>query len=467
MAPFDCVATISMSTTNIIDEPEVVQCNQLGEFPVSATDIARETMSDPASKDLYYSIVQGNLKNSEEYTIQDGCILRGNRIYIPSTLRKLILHELHDGHLGTQKMKSVARSYVFWDNIDRDISNITQACPACIRYSKSPDRVIHKWLPPDAPWQRIHVDHAGPFFNKYFLILVDAYSKWIEVFFVPNLSSTSNIPFFRETFARFGMPSVLVSDNHSCFTSAEFQTFLKGNGIRHMATPVKHPASNGQVERYVQTLKAAIRKALFGKPSRDIHQALQIFLLSYRKAPHCRTGTSPAQVMFGRDIRSRLDFMKNVIPPADKPDLQLRIGDTVVFRDHTTADRTWNTGSIISFDGSAIALIQTHYGIMRRHMDQIRKISHGFQDDDDATLDFQDQFNVPAPVTTPAPVMTSPTVPQAPEQLDFSTPDLTSPELTPTSIPPDLTTNIPDLRLPESVPVLPDLDLGSARPRRH
>ncbi|XP_039297391.1 uncharacterized protein K02A2.6-like [Nilaparvata lugens] len=196
MAPFDCVATISMSTTNITDEPEVVQCNQLGEFPVSATDIARETMSDPASKDLYYSIVQGNLKNSEEYTIQDGCIFRGNRIYIPSTLCKLILHELHDGHLGTQKMKSVARSYVYWDNIDRDISNITQACPACIRYSKSPARVIHKWLPPDAPWQHIHVDHAGPFFNKYFLILVDAYSKWIEVFIVPNLSSTRNIPFF-------------------------------------------------------------------------------------------------------------------------------------------------------------------------------------------------------------------------------------------------------------------------------
>ncbi|RZF36132.1 hypothetical protein LSTR_LSTR017317, partial [Laodelphax striatellus] len=64
------------------------------------------------------------------------------------------------------------------------------------------------------------------------------------------------------------------------------------------------------------------------------------------------------------------------------------------------------------------------------------------------------------------PVMTSPTVPQDPEQLDFSTPDLTSPELTPT-FPPDLTTNVPDLRLPELVPVLPDLDPGSARPRRH
>ncbi|CAB0017581.1 unnamed protein product [Nesidiocoris tenuis] len=358
------------------DEPQVFQCNQLRQLPVSADEIAKETASDPESRALYTSVLTGKLANAEEFTIQDGCVFRGPRVYIPPSLRQAVLQELHDGHLGTQKMKSIARCYVFWDNIDQDISKVTKECPACIRYAKSPTKVLHKWLPPDGEWQRIHVDHAGPFFNKYLLLMVDAYTKWAEVFIVPNLSSGSNIPFFRETFARYGHPLVVVSDSHTCFTSSEFQSFLKENGVRHMATPVKHPSSNGQVERFVQTIKTAVKKALFGKPSRDIHHVLQNFLLHYRKAPHCGTGTSPAQAMFGRDIRTRLDSMipgQQGIPQCEGRDLQA--GDTVAFRDHTTTDCTWITGTIVSFEGNAITLIQSADGVYRRHIDHVVKLS--------------------------------------------------------------------------------------------
>ncbi|CAB0005299.1 unnamed protein product [Nesidiocoris tenuis] len=188
---------------------------------------------------MFEAIVEGRLKsNIHEYSIQDGCIFRGNRVFIPPSLRKEILSELHDGHLGVQKMKNLARSYVYWENIDADIAQLTKQCPACIRFAKAPNKIVHHWLPPEDSWQRIHVDHAGPFHGKYFLLIVDAYSKWIEVFIVPNLTTTSNLPYFREAFGRFGHPYVLVSDNHGCFASQEFAAFLAEMGSSMSSHPL-------------------------------------------------------------------------------------------------------------------------------------------------------------------------------------------------------------------------------------
>ncbi|CAB0009978.1 unnamed protein product, partial [Nesidiocoris tenuis] len=221
------------------DESEIFQCSQLGRLPISRKDIAEETRKDPESKSMFEAIVEGRLKsNIHEYSIQDGCIFRGNRVFIPPSLRKEILSELHDGHLGVQKMKNLARSYVYWENIDADIAQLTKQCPACIRFAKAPNKIVHHWLPPEDSWQRIHVDHAGPFHGKYFLLIVDAYSKWIEVFIVPNLTTTSNLPYFREAFGRFGHPYVLVSDNHGCFASQEFAAFLAEMGSSMSSHPL-------------------------------------------------------------------------------------------------------------------------------------------------------------------------------------------------------------------------------------
>ncbi|GJQ73830.1 hypothetical protein Trydic_g18768 [Trypoxylus dichotomus] len=80
-----------------------------------------------------------------------------------------------------------------------------------------------------------------------------------------------------------GIPSVLVSDNGTQFMSAEFQNFLQQNGIVHKLGAPYHPVTNGLAERYIQAFKQAIR------------------------AIKC---LSPSQLMFNRNIRSRLDFMK-------------------------------------------------------------------------------------------------------------------------------------------------------------
>ena len=92
------------------------------------------------------------------------------------------------------------------------------------------------------------------------LVLVDAYSKWLEVRAVSSATAAATIAELRSIFTTHGLPEILVTDNGTCFTSAEFQDFTQGNGIQHIKTSPYHPASNGLAERSVQTLKEYLKK---------------------------------------------------------------------------------------------------------------------------------------------------------------------------------------------------------------
>ena len=119
---------------------------------------------------------------------------------------------------------------------------------------------LHPWEWPSRPWARVHIDHAGPFQGKLFLLLVDAHSKWMEVHIVPSTSAEATIAKLRNIFATFGLPEQLVSDNGSSFTSTEFQKFLMEKGVKQILTSPYHPSSNELAERAVQTFKNAVKK---------------------------------------------------------------------------------------------------------------------------------------------------------------------------------------------------------------
>ena len=86
------------------------------------------------------------------------------------------------------------------------------------------------------PWARVHIDHAVPFLGKLLLVLVDAFSKRMEVVIMPSTSPRCIMDTLCTMFATHGLPEVLVSDNGSGFTSTEFKDFLKANGIRHITS---------------------------------------------------------------------------------------------------------------------------------------------------------------------------------------------------------------------------------------
>ena len=216
---------------------------------------------------------------------------------IPPQGREKILEELHHGHPGISRMKSLARSFVWWPGIDKDLEAKVKHCDPCQKSRKLPASApIQPWEFPKRPWSRLHVDYAGPFQGHMFLVVVDAHSKWLDVKVVKQATSTTTISALRSIFATHGIPELLVSDNGSVFTSAQFKDFLQHNGICHNTSAPYHPATNGLAERAVQTFKAFLKKSSVS----SLEDRLSQFLFQYRITPHATTGILPAQLLMGR-----------------------------------------------------------------------------------------------------------------------------------------------------------------------
>ena len=160
-----------------------------------------------------------------------------------------MLEELHAGHPGVSRMKAIAQSIVWWPGIDGEIEAKVCGCSECQGNQKALAAApMHPWEWPARPWSRIHIDYAGPFLGNMFLIVVDVHSKWMEVEIVPATTSAHTIQKLRAMFATHGLPELLVSDNGTAFTSAEFEEFLSRNGVRHLTSAPYHPSSNGLAE---------------------------------------------------------------------------------------------------------------------------------------------------------------------------------------------------------------------------
>lgn len=168
--------------------------------------------------------------------------------------------------------------------------------------------LVHPWEWPTEPWQRIHVDYAGPLEDHNFFVVIDAHSKWPKVFCTKSQTSAQTIKYLRSIFSRFGLPLQQVSDNAQTFASEEFAQFTAVNGIKHTTLALFHPATNGLAERFVQTLKQGLRASK--RDGGTMQTSLSQFLASYRNTLHVITGESPAVLMFGRSLRTRLDLMK-------------------------------------------------------------------------------------------------------------------------------------------------------------
>lgn len=209
------------------------------------------------------------------------------------------------------KIKCLARSYIWWLDIYRDIESIGKSCELCFKNSSNPPRsTLHTWDWPDGPNHRVHADFLGPVTGKMYLIIVDAYSKWVDIKEMKNITAESTIKAFKEHFSTWGLPFKLDTDNGPTFTSQTFKLFTSRNGIRHIKTPQYHPASNGAAENAVKTLKSKFELL---RIENDSHEALMKYLFYCRSTPHCTTGVSPAELQCKGKFRTRLDFLRSEV----------------------------------------------------------------------------------------------------------------------------------------------------------
>ncbi|XP_031338167.1 uncharacterized protein K02A2.6-like [Photinus pyralis] len=313
-----------------------------------------------------------------------------HRVVVPPTLRHAILKDLHAAHLGIVKMKAMARSFVFWPGIDTDIENVAKSCTDCIRHAHVPPKFReHHWEYPKAPWERIHIDYAGPVADKMLLIIVDAYSKWLEVRPTTSTTATATITILDDLFTAYGVPVTVVSDNGRQFIADDFKSFLRNSGVKyHNLSAPYHPSTNGQAERYIQTVKDALYAMKTTKET--LRSNLNEFLRQYRKAPHSVTMLPPARLFLGRDLRTRLDLtrpddVQTRVTQKHQANMSstfriLNVGQDVYFLSGNKNMDKWLPGVMTARLGDLHYEIKHGDKTVKRHIDQIRMFAENIKE---------------------------------------------------------------------------------------
>ena len=365
--------------------------------PVSADQIAEATRRDPVLSTISQFVHQGwprstpnqphlssYLDKRNELSLFEGCLLWGSRVVVPESCQDAVLKQLHEGHQGIVRTKSLARMYVWWPGMNKAIDKLVRQCGSCQKTrADPPEAPLHPWRWPSRPWARVHLDYAGPIEGKMVLIIVDAHSKWIEAIHTATATSTAVIEACQEKFAQFGVPETVVTDNGTCFTSQEFTQFLQSNGITHITTAPYHPASNGMAERSVQIVKNGLRRNKEG----SFRSRLSKTLLAHRLTPHATTGKTPCELLLGRRVRTRLDLLRpNTADRIEKMQSkqkkhhdntrklrEFRAGALVFVRDVRATDK-WVPGTVLSAIGNVSYPVRLENdGRTRKcHIDQLR-----------------------------------------------------------------------------------------------
>jgi hypothetical protein len=174
-----------------------------------------------------------------------------------------------------------------------------------------------------APFERIAIDIAGPFpesdrGNRYLLIAMDYFTKWPEVYAIPNQEASTVADALVNNFTcHFGLLMELHSDQGWNFESRLMQEVLGRLGVSKTRTTPLHLQSDGMVERYVKTVEEHLRKVVCTQ-QRDWDERLPIFLLAYRASTHETTGVTLASMVFGREIHVPCDLIFRAPPDREQ-----------------------------------------------------------------------------------------------------------------------------------------------------
>ena len=309
----------------------------ISNLPVSDSkmeQIRLATSEDTQMHDLQTVIQEGwpqhrqNCKESildcwnfrDELSVIDGIILKGQKIFVPKSLRPEMLDKIHTGHLGIEQTLNRAREILFWPQMATEIQKKVASCPICTPTRNSnPREPMKPHEIPDRPWQKVGTD-LFTVDNKQYLVTVDCYSRYFEVDELTSTTSNAIIRKLSAHFARHGIPEVAISDNGPQFAAEEFARFAQTWDFKHVTSSPGYPQSNGLAEKTVQTIKNIFKRA-----KAEGGNALLSIL-------ECRTTpvdglASPTQLLMGCQLRS-------VLPTTSK-----HLGPKTINPDEVTAKR--------------------------------------------------------------------------------------------------------------------------------
>eukprot|EP00731_Ephydatia_muelleri_P031079 Em0022g593a len=202
-----------------------------------------------------------------------------SQFILPYVLHDEVLKELHEGaaggHLGKVKMLGRLKERFYWPGCGEDVEEWCKRCDICARRkSTAPKRRAGlQTLRAGYPMQTVCVDIMGPLpetnrGSKYVLVAADCFTKWVEVYGIPNQEAlTVAVKLVDEMFCRFSPPEQIHSDQGHQFESELIKEICKLLQIKKSHTTPYRPQGNGMVERFNRTLLDMLATAVGDNPA--------------------------------------------------------------------------------------------------------------------------------------------------------------------------------------------------------
>jgi len=299
---------------------------------VSTNGFAAHQQAD-RSLDVMWSIAKGLQKSrhpSIVYVVRDNLLFRKysskrtgqeyEQLVVPKQFRPQLLKLVHDnpwtGHLGVNKTKERLLTEFYWPKCFKDCENYVRTCNTCQRVGKANERYkapMKLVATIKEPFHRLIIDIVGPLpktaaGNRYILTMLCAATRFPEAVPLDVASSSRIVDALLETFSRIGFPKEIQCDNGSVFTSVLTTTFLERCGTRIIHSSIQHPQSNA-VERTHSVIKRLLR-ALCYENKTEWDRGLPATMFALRTIPNASTGFAPAELVFGRNLRTPLRMLK-------------------------------------------------------------------------------------------------------------------------------------------------------------
>jgi len=242
------------------------------------------------------------------------------QIVVPPPVRSQVLKFTHGAkfHPGVTRTNEIVRNRFYWPGWRRDVYQHIMSCIDCqsVNGNKGKRKQPHRKFLSGSPWQRVQVDFFGPLpqstrGNRYVLVFMDQFSKWVECFAVPDSTAETATRYLaEEVVCRYGVPHELHSDQGRAFISRVLHSLCSILGIYKTQTTPYHPESDGQVERFMQFLGSNLAK-LTAADQKNWDEMVPWVAFAYRSTVHAVTGFSPAEVFLGRASRLPVDLVIN------------------------------------------------------------------------------------------------------------------------------------------------------------
>lgn len=262
------------------------------------------------------------------------------RPYLPKAYRYAAFKAQHDlCHPGVRTTRRQMVTKFFWPSMNTDVSTWTRACTECQR-SKIHRHVVTPLVafPPSQRFEHIHIDIVGPLQIsndcRYCVTIIDRCTKWPEAIPVHDITAeTVAKALYEQWITRFGCPLRISTDQGRQFESSLFNALMKKFGINRIRTTAFHPQSNGQIERWHRTMKAALMaRGAFT----TWNEELPTVLLGLRTAIRDDNNLSPALMTYGTTLRIPSDFFVPSQPKIDDADFVRRLTEVMTSLTPTT-----------------------------------------------------------------------------------------------------------------------------------